>query len=153
MATLTETYRRLRNSIVAFIPKFSPDETEAKSFPPIFGTGFVVHEDGLIATNDHVISSFPTLPHPDGYKDWPVAALFFILTDSGMASFAADIGGVSRLSKFGPGQAYYGPPKPDIAFVHVKLRDLLQSRFGPMGQCMKKGRRWPQPDFLWAPTI
>jgi hypothetical protein len=63
---------------VAFIPKFASDETAAKSFPPIFGTGFVVHEDGLIATNDHVISCFPKIPQPDGYKDWPVAALFFI---------------------------------------------------------------------------
>src|SRR5258707_15629085 len=100
MSTLIATYKRLRNSIVAFIPKFSPDEKEAKQFPPIFGTGVVVHEDGLIATNDHVISSFPNLPRPDEYQDWPVAALFFILTDNGMASFAADVGGVFRLSKF-----------------------------------------------------
>jgi Trypsin-like peptidase domain len=139
MATLTETYRRLKNSIVAFIPKFAPDGTAAKNFPPIFGTGFVVHEDGLIATNDHVILTFPKLPHPDGYEDWPVAALFFILTDSGMASFAADIGGVSRLSKFGPGQAYYGPPKPDIAFVHVKLRDLLPVALRPHGAMYEEG--------------
>jgi hypothetical protein len=136
---LIDVYRRLRNSIVAFIPKFAPDETAAKQFPSIFGTGFVVHEDGVIATNDHVIAAFPDMPHPDGYKDWPVAALFFILTDNGMASFAADIGGVSRLSKFEPGRAYYGPPKPDIAFVHVKLRDLLPVTLRAHGAMYEEG--------------
>jgi S1-C subfamily serine protease len=138
MSMLIETYRRLKNSIVAFAPKFAPNDSEATRFPPIFGTGFVVHEDGLIATNDHVISSFPKLPRPDG-KDWPVSALFFILTDNGMASFAADIGGVSRLSKFGPGQTYYGPPKPDIAFVHLKLRGLLPVALRPHGAMYEEG--------------
>jgi hypothetical protein len=110
---LIETYRRLRNSIVAFVPKFAPDQKPEHSFPPtfpsIFGTGFVVHEDGLIATNDHVISMFPQLPHPEGHREWPVLAMFFILTDKGMVNFIAEVGGVARLSTFGRAPVYYGP--------------------------------------------
>jgi hypothetical protein len=39
---LVETYRRLRHSLVVFVPGFPVDAEEAKKFPPIFGTGFVV---------------------------------------------------------------------------------------------------------------
>jgi S1-C subfamily serine protease len=136
---LIETYRRLRNSIVAFVPKFAPDQRTAQNFPPIFGIGFVVHEDGLIATNDHVISAFSGLPRPEGHREWPVQAIFFILTDKGMANFIAEVGGVARLSTFGPVPVYYGPPKPDIAFVQLKARDLLPVTLRPHGAMYEEG--------------
>ncbi len=57
---LVETYSRLRGSIVAFIPKVFPGRKGGgpPEIPPIFGTGYVVHEDGVIVTNQHVVDDF-----------------------------------------------------------------------------------------------
>jgi hypothetical protein len=63
---LIETYRQMRHSLVAFVPRFSPDAAATRRFPQILGTGFVVHEDGLIATSQHVIDLICRLPRP-GY--------------------------------------------------------------------------------------
>ena len=67
---LVETYRQLRHSIVAFI---APNTDEA--VPPIIGTGFVVHESGLIATTDHVIEAITALPGSKGQGS-PAGVLF-----------------------------------------------------------------------------
>ena len=32
--------------------------------------------------------------------------------------------GTAQISDFNPGPAYYGPKKPDLAFVHVKAKGL-----------------------------
>jgi hypothetical protein len=136
---LTEVYRRLRHSIVAFVPKFPRSEKEAESFPPIFGTGFVVHEDGLIATNQHVVAEFSKLFRPTGFDDWPVEALLFVLTPQGTLHVPLEVAGVSQISKFGPMRAYYGPEKPDIAFVHVKARELLPVKLKPLGTMYEEG--------------
>lgn len=94
-------------------------------FPPIIGTGFVVRENGLIITNDHVVRCFPKLFRPPDVKDeWLVTAYMFKLSDKGMMQIPLEVLGVFRVEKFEPGNAYYGPPKPDIAFVKVKLKGL-----------------------------
>ena len=50
---ISSSYRSMKSSIVAFVAKYVPvsDQDGPPPFPPIIGTGFVVHEDGLIATN------------------------------------------------------------------------------------------------------
>src|ERR1700683_4823234 len=136
---LIETYRQMRHSLVAFVPRFAADPAAAQRFPPILGTGFVVHEDGLIATNQHVIDLICRLPRPDGFKGWPAMALFFILTEQGMANVAIEIAAVAAISKFGPQQAYYGPPKPDLGFVQVKVRGLLPVKLRPHGAMYEEG--------------
>ena len=58
--SLADTYEKIKPSIVAFTEKFSiftDAELHDKrnvSFPPILGTGFVVDENGVIATNNHI---------------------------------------------------------------------------------------------------
>ena len=63
---LEETYSSMRNSVVAFTPKFHPvfDKNETPpEFPPIFGTGFFI-DDGLVVTNNHVAEYIKKLPKP-----------------------------------------------------------------------------------------
>src|SRR6266446_7617386 len=112
---LVETYRQLRHSIVAFI---APNTDEA--VPPIIGTGFVVHESGLIATNDHVIEAITALPGPKGQGS-PGAVLFLILTEAGMVELPFKIAGIYKLADFKTGRFYYGPEKPDIGFVQIEI--------------------------------
>jgi hypothetical protein len=137
--SLIEVYRKIRHSIVAFVPRFAQDAEAATRFPPILGTGFVVHEDGLIATNQHVLDAIFSLPRPDGFDGFPATALFLILTDQGMANVPIEIAGVAAISTFGPQKVYYGPPKPDLAFVQLKVSGLLPVKLRPHGAMYEEG--------------
>lgn len=127
--TLIESYSKIKPAIVAFVPKFQtishPDDP-APEFAPIFGTGFIVDE-GIVATNDHVVKVIPKLPKPPDFPpdEWPVNCLLWqFIPDKGMATISLDVIGVIRITKMKTGEIYYGPPKPDLAFVHVKMKEL-----------------------------
>lgn len=127
MGGLAETYSRLRRSIVAFIPRVFPANRDGSEpeIPPIFGTGYVIHEDGIVATNHHVVEAFKRYRNPAGHEDsWPVFAMLFHRIAEGIAEVPLEILGVGVIKTFEPGEVYYGPPKPDLAFVHVKARGL-----------------------------
>ena len=125
---LAETYSRLRGSVVAFIPKVFPAGKGGSKpdIPPIFGTGYVLHEDGIIATNRHVVDAFKTYANPpsDEKGSWPVCAMLFHMIDEGVVEIPLEVLGIGVIKSFEPGEVYYGPPKPDLAFVHVKARKL-----------------------------
>ncbi len=142
---LIESYEKVKTSIVAFAPLFHPvyDPDEAMpEFPPIFGTGFIV-EEGIVATNDHVVKAFSRLPKPkDCPPDlWPVQCLLWhFIPGKGMATVKLDVLGVLSISHMEHGKVYYGPPKADVAFVHVKMKGLPRANVKYNLEQIKEGR-------------
>lgn len=127
---LKTAYREIKKSIVAFVPRYSlfrgnaPPKVE---FPPIIGTGFIVHEDGLIATNAHIARCFNKMfkPKEAPQEEWPVMVLLLRLTDEGMMEIFLDVLGIFAPTEFEHGKIYYGPKEgPDLAFIQVSARGL-----------------------------
>lgn len=83
---LIESYDIVKNSIVAIIHRYTPiwkEDTPPPEFPPILGTGFIIKENGLIVTCDHVLRAIPKLFKPSDrpQEEWPVMVfLLSILT-------------------------------------------------------------------------
>jgi len=129
MSSLSQAYAKVRNGIVAFAAKYEPviEGQQPSPLPTIFGTGFVVDPSGIIATNDHVIRAIAELPGPpEAAAELRATAWLNILTPSGNLQIPMDVKGVWILQKVhrAPGAVHYGPPKPDIGFVHVNMTDL-----------------------------
>lgn len=128
--SLANIYKSLRPSVVAFVNNFVPIDDEAEeppTFAPILGTGFVIHEDGLLLTNSHVVNAFGKVPKPDDLPPdvWPVRGILFHSTEAGQIEIPLEIAGVIPVEGIDPGGAYYGPKTgPDLGFVHVKAKGL-----------------------------
>jgi len=126
---LAESYEKIKPAIVAFTPKFHPVYNPSDSlpeFPSIFGTDFII-DDGIVVTNEHVIKEFSKLPKPSDCPSdlWPVDCLLLhYIPDIGVVLISIDVIGVMGISQMEHGKVYYGPPKPDVAFVHVKMKNL-----------------------------
>jgi Trypsin-like peptidase domain len=96
----------------------------------ILGTGFLVHEDGIVATNRHVVELFERLPkHPStgeplvgawiGDYEKPTAG------KPGEASFRmmiVELLDYASLRAFNRSPRWHGEENPDIAFVQLEMR-------------------------------
>jgi S1-C subfamily serine protease len=126
--SLIESYKNIRKSIVAFASSYSPGipGESPPLYPEIIGTGFIVRENGIIVTNDHVLKAFQNVYKPSNIDktDLGVFALLYHSTDVGYYEIPLHIIGIGSIKEFNPGPFYFGPKKPDLAFVQVKAKGL-----------------------------
>jgi S1-C subfamily serine protease len=128
MSDLSSTFRS--PSIVAFGSKFARS-TDGKppAFPEIIGTGFVIDERGVVATNRHVADALLALP-PAPTTNAPAAfALVYggVYEENGGHALKAapvDILHYQMIDSFQAEEQWYGDPLPDIAFLQLAAREL-----------------------------
>lgn len=125
---LAETYTRVRRAIVAFGSKVADSSGGSPpSFPPILGTGFFVHDDGIVVTNRHVIDALDALPpHPEKGQTSSCAFVFSeARSESGatvMGAAIVDVLTSHAVTTFSPPPNYYGQDIPDLGFVRLNVR-------------------------------
>jgi len=122
---LVESYEFIRESIVALSIKDVPTSSEGAkpgTFPSTFGTGFIVREDGLIVTNDHVIKA--ASQYRQDFK-LPIIATLFKKFPEAFVGMPFEVMGVLALKASPLEDVFeYGPKIPDIGFMRVHQRGL-----------------------------
>jgi S1-C subfamily serine protease len=141
---LAATYREVRKSIVAFVPRDIPlvEGEEPPEIPPIIGTGFIV-DDGLVVTNNHVVRGLARLPRPPGtpQEEWAFAALLLHeIRGEGIAQIQLEVLGVGVPRDIEVQGHYYGPRRPDLALVHVKAKGLPKLAVDSQAVPLEEGR-------------
>lgn len=114
--------------------RFAPvrDPNAPPPEPRIIGTGFVVREDGIIATNDHVIRAFGNAVQPPGRpgQEWPVYARVLQRTEAGILEIPVDLLGIIPITIKHRG-VHYAKEKPDIALVQIDAGNLPPLKIDP----------------------
>src|ERR1035438_8846318 len=95
--------------------------------PAIIGTGFLVNDSGLVATNRHVADLMRQVPpHPTTGAPGYGAVMFDMSKDTDgapcMRWMLPEIASVGMLSQFSSDSIWYGEAVPDIAFVQLQMR-------------------------------
>lgn len=125
-----EAYTRIRRSIVAFASKAAvTPKRKAPPFPTIIGTGFVVDQRGIVATNRHVVRALERLPaHPRTGKSAAMVLAFSEVEPAGNGH-SMNVAFVSlrrwdKLTTLKATGPFYGEPLPDVAFAQLNVRGL-----------------------------
>lgn len=141
--TLIDTYKAVAPSVVAFISKIVLTQPGLPPVAPtIFGTGFFVHEDGIVVTNRHVADCFARIPPNPLTGERGYAALLGDYTSSDESERPAqstfqmmivEILGHSSVGGDAPGPGWFGESEPDIAFVQLKIKRVPFLKLSPHG--------------------
>lgn len=127
---LVEVYEAVVPSIVALIATMvrrPAGESRDPLMPTILGTGFLVNDSGLVATNRHVADLMQRLPpHPSTGVPGYGAVMFDMSKEADgapcMRWMMPEIASFGMLHQFTSESAWYGEAVPDIAFVQLQIR-------------------------------
>ncbi len=119
-------YESASPCVVAFISKMLPlPAGQQPVFPEMFGTGFLVNDSGLVATNRHVVEAFDQLWRNCKTGEFAGAALMFLVEADKHGCQMLNIGVKSwgAIDSFSSATDWYSQPVPDIGFVQLEARE------------------------------
>lgn len=125
---LVDVYEAVVPSVVAFMLKAAKTQSgQQPLLPTIIGTGFLVSDSGIVATNRHVAEVMQGIPpHPTTGENGYGAVMFDMGEDDDgalcMRWIMPEIASVGMLNSFSSDSQWYGEAVPDIAFVQVQVR-------------------------------
>jgi S1-C subfamily serine protease len=129
--SLTDIYQRIAPAIVAFIEPLVPAHSTPgpPPLPHIFGTGFFVRADGIVATNRHVIEDFlgDWTDAVTGHPKIAVLVFHYGVTETGQHYarwVRVDIQQLIPIEGYTPSGAWFGEESPDLAFVRLRVKGV-----------------------------
>lgn len=145
---LCEVFDAVVPSTVAIISKYVPlnGTAEPPFAPSIIGTGFLVTDSGIAATNRHVAKELDSLPkNPRTGEDGFAALLFQTGKDDDGTPYIrwmlADVASVGMLNSFTSTGRWFGEDAPDIAFLQLKCRNTPYLKLATNEFYIRPGRR------------
>src|SRR5690349_4998129 len=121
---LTETFRRIRPSVVALGSRLAQTPVNQQPiFPVIFGTGFVVDSRGILMTNRHIADLLQNLP--------PTCAMAIVFPEAEVGEgehaqpvLFRHVRAYNLMEEFHATGPFYGQLLPDVAFVQIDITEL-----------------------------